>query len=88
MRRVRAARSCQGIIWVIIYRVACERAVREEEAEECNRLALVVPRSAASTPRHSGAGAGHSHAVPASDAVYLRHLGLLLDEYLEDVDFA
>lgn len=65
-------------------RVACERGVREEEASDAGRSAL-VPLSRGSsttvTPRSSLSGAGG----PVSDAVYLRHLSALLDEYLLDI---
>ena len=65
-------------------RVASERGVREEEEElEVGRCALVPllrSSSAPATPRSSTSGA-----VPVSDAVYLRHLSALLDEYLEDI---
>ena len=61
--------------------------MREEaEAEQVDSgaaaFALVPSRSSmgGGTPRRSAAGA-----VPASDAVYLRHLSALLDEYLEDI---
>jgi hypothetical protein len=65
------------------FRLVCDRALREEASAEHSQLAVVPSHSSSqsSTPRTST-----SASVLISDAIYLRHLSMLLDEYLQDID--
>jgi hypothetical protein len=67
--------------WVM-RREACERAIREEASAEQTSLAVTMPLSNSAPSNRQLASFGP---VSVSDTTYLRHLSMLLDEYLEDI---
>lgn len=64
---------------VFLCRVACEKAVREEEEKALDSTAAAGAVLAKSKRSSSSAMS------PKSDAVYLKHLDQLLEEYLDDL---
>lgn len=66
-------------VHVLLCRVACEKAVREEE-EKALESTTAVGAMLVKSNRSSSAAMS-----PKSDAVYLKHLDQLLEEYMDDL---
>lgn len=69
-----------GVTGLSVCRVACEKALLEEEEKE--RHATQAASAVMSQTKRSTSSA----MVPRSDDMYLKHLDQLLEEYLDEQD--